>query len=99
VGPWIFEHLPVAEDCASCHYPHGTASYTLLETSQPALCLSCHTTPDYWHLDTGEGLPPRDPITGEFASITGDVASAFYTRCTDCHSAIHGSYEDPHLLR
>ncbi|HEY5657989.1 MAG TPA: cytochrome c3 family protein [Myxococcota bacterium] len=91
-GPWIFEHAPVAEGCSTCHSPHGTASYNLLETSQPALCLSCHSTADYWHVDTGEGLNPGDPVTGA-------VASAFYTRCTDCHGAIHGSYEDPHLVR
>jgi DmsE family decaheme c-type cytochrome len=85
VGPWIFEHPPAAEDCTTCHAPHGTASYNLLETSQPALCLSCHTPPDLWHADTG--------------SVTGPVAASFYTRCTDCHGAIHGSYEDPHLVR
>jgi len=90
VGPWIFEHTPVAEDCTLCHDPHGAAAQNLLETNQPALCLSCHTTPDSWHLRAGEGLPVGSPISSP-------VASAFYTRCTDCHGAIHGSYEDPHL--
>ena len=40
----------------------------------------------------GDTFVARDPVTGA-------VASAFYTRCTDCHGAIHGSYETPHLLR
>jgi DmsE family decaheme c-type cytochrome len=72
-GPWIYEHTPVAEDCTLCHNPHGTASRNLLDTSEPALCLSCHTVPSF-----------HSP----------DIAPArFYTRCTDCHGAIHGSYE------
>jgi DmsE family decaheme c-type cytochrome len=82
VGPWIFEHPPVIEDCTMCHAPHGAAAYNLLDTNQPAICLSCHTPADTWH---GSG------------AITGKVASSIYTRCTDCHGAIHGSYEDPHL--
>jgi predicted CXXCH cytochrome family protein len=65
-----------------CHAPHGAAAYNLLDTNQPAICLSCHTPADTWH---GSG------------AITGKVASSIYTRCTDCHGAIHGSYEDPHL--
>lgn len=85
VGPWVFEHPPVAEDCTLCHNPHGAASYNLLDTNQPALCISCHTTADVWHLPGG--------------TLNGAVASSFYTRCTDCHGAIHGSYEDPHLRR
>jgi DmsE family decaheme c-type cytochrome len=91
-GPWVFEHAPVAEDCTLCHNPHGTATVNLLDTNQPALCLSCHSTPDSWHLRVGAALPVGSPINGT-------VASAFYTRCTDCHGAIHGSYEDPHLRK
>lgn len=92
-GPWIWEHAPVAEDCTTCHNPHGTASYNLLQTSQPGLCLSCHSWPDAAHLtQTGEGLAPGDPIS----PLAG---AAFFTRCTDCHSAIHGSYEEPFLFR
>jgi DmsE family decaheme c-type cytochrome len=91
-GPWIFEHPPVAEDCGYCHNPHGSAAYDLLETNQPSICISCHSTPDTAHLETSEGLGIGDPITDA-------VAAAFYTRCTDCHGAIHGSYQDPHLRR
>ena len=77
-GPWIYEHTPVAEDCATCHTAHGSAAYDLLETSQPGVCITCHTLPTMG--------APHDP-------------AAFVTRCTDCHGAIHGSYEDPHLRR
>ena len=80
-GPWLYEHAPVAEDCTSCHTPHGAAADALLETSQPGLCLSCHAIPDF-HSPTSGGSPAR-----------------YYTRCTDCHGAVHGSYENPNLLR
>jgi DmsE family decaheme c-type cytochrome len=92
-GPWVWEHAPVAEDCTNCHNPHGAASYNLLDTSQPALCLSCHSWPDEAHLtQTGEGLSAGDPISPL-------AAGAFFTRCSDCHSAVHGSYEEPFLFR
>jgi DmsE family decaheme c-type cytochrome len=45
-GPWIYEHAPVAEDCGYCHAPHGSAAYNLLETSEPGVCISCHTVPE-----------------------------------------------------
>ena len=105
-GPWIFEHAPAAEDCTTCHNPHGSAAQNLLDTSMPMLCLSCHSTADPWHFEaTGEpGLQaistddPRPP--GERCQlITMFGAGAFYTRCTDCHGAIHGSYQDRHLRR
>jgi DmsE family decaheme c-type cytochrome len=74
-GPWIFEHTPVAEGCNTCHDPHGTAEYNLLDSIEPALCLSCHTVP-----------------------VVHEPRARYYTRCTDCHGAIHGSYESPVLL-
>ncbi len=45
VGPWIYEHPPVSEDCSYCHTPHGSSADFLLEVSQPAACISCHTLP------------------------------------------------------
>ncbi len=44
-GPWIYEHPPVNEDCSYCHAAHGASADFLLETSQPATCISCHTLP------------------------------------------------------
>jgi DmsE family decaheme c-type cytochrome len=43
MGPWIYEHEPVTEDCGYCHAPHGASADFLLEVSQPAACISCHT--------------------------------------------------------
>lgn len=77
-GPWIYEHAPVAEDCSYCHAPHGASSRALLETSEPGVCIGCHSV--------AESGAVHDPW-------------AFSTRCSDCHSAIHGSYADPHLRR
>ncbi len=45
VGPWIYEHAPVAEDCGYCHEAHGSAAYDLLETNEPGVCISCHSVP------------------------------------------------------
>jgi len=78
VGPWIYEHPPVAEDCGYCHTPHGAVSDSLLETPQPGTCISCHTLAQM--------------------GATHDPA-AYVSRCSDCHSAVHGSYADPVLRR
>jgi DmsE family decaheme c-type cytochrome len=44
-GPWIYSHPPVDEDCGYCHAPHGASADFLLEASQPAACISCHSLP------------------------------------------------------
>jgi predicted CXXCH cytochrome family protein len=43
MGPWIYEHAPVSEDCGFCHVPHGSTADSLLEVNQPGACVSCHT--------------------------------------------------------
>ena len=94
MGPWIFEHPPVVEDCRICHDPHGAVADKLMETVQPIACLSCHTSADAAHRDTS--ATGVDPGTGP--AIDPRVANTFLDRCTDCHNAIHGSYTDE-LLR
>ena len=89
-GPFIFEHSPVIEDCGICHLPHGTVANNLLRQNEPFLCLQCHqahfhaTIPgvdaEFTSLDGYGGLSTRD------ASKRG-----FLTKCTQCHSEIHGS--------
>ncbi len=99
-GPWVFEHIPVEEDCGSCHDPHGALSDKLLHTSEPVICLSCHSLNDRWH-HGGEGTGlAQPPITGDRPTTTeriGPEVVTFLNRCTDCHGAIHGSYTDEHL--
>lgn len=86
-GPWIFEHPPVIEDCGYCHDPHGSVAPNLLETVQPALCLSCHSLNDQFHHDSNVLFGP--------VQTTG--TPTFFRNCTNCHSAIHGSVTDEHL--
>jgi predicted CXXCH cytochrome family protein len=42
-GPFVWEHAPVRESCATCHTPHGSNQRNLLTNKDPFLCLSCHS--------------------------------------------------------
>jgi DmsE family decaheme c-type cytochrome len=42
-GPFLFEHLPVRENCVNCHDPHGSVNEAMLKMSKPRLCGECHT--------------------------------------------------------
>jgi DmsE family decaheme c-type cytochrome len=75
-GPFVYEHADVTEECTNCHRPHGSPNNQLLEVAQPFLCMQCHAG----HL---AGHHP--------AAASGSVKQSFYNRCTDCHSAIHGT--------
>ena len=102
-GPWVYEHLPVVEDCANCHDPHGAPGENLLETVQPVICLSCHTLNDLWHHTVaGTGVATNVFATQDAPTAPGEVigpgeARPFLHRCTNCHGAVHGSYTDEHL--
>ncbi|PLX46789.1 MAG: cytochrome C [Desulfobulbaceae bacterium] len=76
-GPFLYEHADVTEDCLNCHSAHGSVNSRLLNAREPFLCLQCH---EGHRLNTETG-----------GSIGADRARAFYSRCTDCHSTIHGS--------
>jgi DmsE family decaheme c-type cytochrome len=66
MGPWTYEHPPVAEDCGTCHAPHGAVTPDLLATAQPMLCIGCHTLNDPFHQSLqGPGIrPPPFDIPG-----------------------------------
>ncbi|MBI2875247.1 MAG: DmsE family decaheme c-type cytochrome [Candidatus Tectomicrobia bacterium] len=79
-GPFTFEHAPVTESCTICHDPHGTTANHLLRESEPFLCMECHA----------------NHASGELSFLQDvlDVPAkreAFFTRCTQCHSQIHGT--------
>lgn len=76
-GPFVFEHADTMEDCMSCHSSHGSTVNNLLRSGEPFLCLQCHEG----HYVQGPGGSPS----------SAESKAAFYTRCTDCHSAIHGT--------
>ncbi|MBI4814782.1 MAG: DmsE family decaheme c-type cytochrome [Deltaproteobacteria bacterium] len=78
-GPFLFEHPPVTESCAVCHEPHGTVSESLMRESEPFLCLGCHAG----HQGP---LPPLTNVTRD-----AQKSATFLTRCTACHSSIHGT--------
>jgi DmsE family decaheme c-type cytochrome len=76
-GPFVYEHADVTEECTNCHSPHGSPNEPLLQVSQPFLCMQCHAA---------------DHFGGAYPSLAGTAQQqAFYSRCTDCHSNIHGS--------
>jgi DmsE family decaheme c-type cytochrome len=93
-GPFLFEHAPVREDCASCHEPHGSSHKRLLVQKLPNLCWNCHLTGS-GHFGSGDNLstelgarlaPPGAP------SGYPTVNSRFVEKnCKNCHMNLHGS--------
>jgi len=76
-GPFVFAHADVMEDCMNCHSPHGSVNNNLLNAREPFLCLQCHE---------GHNITAPDG-----SLISSAAARAYFSRCTDCHSKIHGS--------
>lgn len=80
-GPFLWEHIPVVEDCRNCHVPHGSTQPRLLKVRTPWLCQECHLTD--FHPSTaydGSGVPPM-----------GFDQHVVAGGCVNCHSRIHGS--------
>lgn len=91
-GPFVYEHQPVNEDCNICHKPHGAVANNLLVQSEPALCMSCH--PMHFHSSlTGVNGTFSDPLMAGRGglSTTDGMKKAFSTKCTQCHTHVHGS--------
>ncbi|MBU0728566.1 MAG: DmsE family decaheme c-type cytochrome [Proteobacteria bacterium] len=76
-GPFLYEHADLMEDCMTCHGPHGSVNNNLLKAREPLLCLQCHVG---HRIDTNTGAP-----------TSAESRRAYYTRCSDCHSRIHGT--------
>ncbi|NJC87260.1 MAG: DmsE family decaheme c-type cytochrome [Desulfuromonas sp.] len=77
-GPFVYEHADVTEDCTNCHNPHGSPNNNLLTVNQPFLCMQCHAGHHGQRSDQG-------------ALDNTSMKQAFFTRCTDCHTSIHGT--------
>ena len=91
-GPFIFEHEPVNEDCGICHEPHGTIADNLLIQNEPFLCLSCHPMHFHVTLVGYEGEFEADQHKERKGISTRDgMKQAMLTKCTQCHSEVHGS--------
>ena len=79
-GPFVSEPAVVTETCTNCHKAQGSPTDPRLDVAQPFLCLQCHPG----HLSRG-----NHSARGTLSSSS--MKDAFFTRCTDCHSAIHGT--------
>ena len=86
--------------CTSCHQEvAGPWVYEHAPVAED--CGFCHAP----HGASADGLleipEPAACISCHTIAISGAVHDpwAFTTRCTDCHSAIHGSFTDPVLRR
>lgn len=90
-GPFIFEHEPVIEDCSICHTPHGSVVDNLLVANEPMLCLQCHEFHFHTGYEAADG--PVDVGGTEYENPWGGPGfnRAFTTKCTECHSQIHGT--------
>jgi len=85
-GPWIHEHPPVQENCATCHTPHGSAHNRLLAQKPPALCGDCHPGGHTHGIYDGRGtIPGINPSNIRFEG----------SGCVNCHRQIHGSNAPP----
>jgi len=81
-GPWIWEHRPVSENCATCHTPHGSSHNRLLAQKPPALCADCHPGGHTHGIYDGRGtIPGINPSNIRFEG----------SGCVNCHRQIHGS--------
>ncbi len=78
-GPFVYEHADVTEDCTNCHSPHGSAQRQA-PRSRPSRSCACSAMPV-----TTARFPTKGPLNNK------PMKQAFYSRCTDCHSSIHGT--------
>lgn len=80
-GPYLWEHVPAAEDCSLCHRSHGSVHRGLLTKAPPLLCQDCHSRAGH----------PSIARTGR--SLPGERPSPFLLggSCVNCHARVHGS--------
>lgn len=90
-GPFIFDHEPVSESCAGCHVPHGSVNNSLLKQNEPFLCLQCHES--HFHMGRAGVSGTVNTLAGGSTNPFGESGwrRAFGTKCTQCHTKIHGS--------
>lgn len=81
-GPFLWEHLPVRENCLNCHTAHGSNHDKLLVAKQPYLCQRCH-------------MNTRHPGTFYDGRVAGGTLATASNRaaehaCKNCHQYVHG---------
>lgn len=91
---------PSTQLCTSCHQDHA-GPWVFEHPPVAEDCGYCHTP----HGAVAEALlqtsQPGACLSCHTLPQLGALhqPAAFVSRCTNCHSAIHGSYTDPHLRR
>lgn len=91
-GPFAFEHPPVAENCETCHQPHGSNHENLLTSKAPRLCQGCHTP-------NGHNNRPYS-LQNSFGGRATSSRNRFVGQgCLNCHGDIHGSNRSPYFVR
>jgi DmsE family decaheme c-type cytochrome len=99
-GPFVHNHEPVQDNCATCHNPHGSNIAGLLHARDPILCNQCHTP----HTAGGVGalggqpgvFPPAVPpqTTSAITPLSGGINTVNIWQgrsCLNCHTQIHGT--------
>lgn len=82
-GPFVWAHMPVEENCLTCHNSHGSNVPKLLTVKAPQLCQDCH--------GSGHGQLAYGSSFG-VGGANQDRATRFDARaCVNCHQLIHGS--------
>lgn len=82
-GPLLWEHAPVAEDCALCHAPHGSVRAALLTKTPPLLCQQCHSASGHPSVARSSAGLPGGTGGGTSFIVAGS--------CSNCHTQVHGS--------
>ena len=80
-GPYLWEHAPVAEDCSTCHDPHGSNNPGMVTLRGPMMCQGCHSQAGHPSFASSpDGL------------ATGTPSQFLLGRnCMNCHTQVHGS--------
>ena len=100
-GPFLWEHIPVSENCNLCHSAHGSINAGMLTRRQPHMCQSCHEPTGHPNVTTGPhqrhsrlALSYRQPggvDQGPPGSSRGISRFVLGESCMNCHSMVHGS--------
>lgn len=85
-GPFLWEHVPVAEDCTLCHRVHGSNHQALLNKPGPQLCQQCHSARTH-----GAGKTHISNFIDFGTSDSGRSRFRFGSNCANCHNKVHGS--------
>ncbi|HQR75638.1 MAG TPA: DmsE family decaheme c-type cytochrome [Burkholderiaceae bacterium] len=99
-GPFVQNHEPVQDNCATCHNPHGSNIAGMLHTRDPILCNQCHTPHTIGGVGAVGGQPGVFPpaVPPQTRSAVTPLSSGINTvniwqgrSCLNCHTQVHGS--------